>query len=420
MRVAFTHTLSAGFLAATAAVTAPLPKCDPMKWTRPQLPALRERLTGNSYKTQFDASLAAVNRTSLEKPDTPLADLTSPIAPDAPWKPLSVYWHGNQRSDRWDAEMLVAGSAFNTNPDLAETALFHAQAKGYHGWVLAGLASRIAWIEMRIPDALNFAALALEDAPEDRKPVMAAMAFAGAMLDYKWEYALELAKAYPLCDPAEAKEINKQIRDYRTYGSRPRLDPLVEIATEGETDISKKIEQVHAKGSPALPGKFRALRNEGSVSLSVPADHYAFLIGGPTHRDVDLSVQFHFTAADRKKTDYARDLTIALTDQEGRISIPQIDCLLDNHSLELDSETAVSVKTPTPFDWTRDHSVRIIMLGPDSVALFDGQRVYFGPSVFQPAERQIAFLLKPVGVDVKFHDVTWKFIGSDTAAEKKP
>jgi hypothetical protein len=385
---------------------------DPMAWKQPaELPSLHARMNPDAYDGALQNALRHIDMDAVKQPDEPLGQLPTPIDPDTPWNPQTAYWNSPQRDPRWDDQMLVACTNFDTNPPLADTALWDAQKAGYAGWLLPALESRIAWNQWRFDDALNFGSFALADAPDDRKPVIARWMFGAAKADFKLNEALQLATKYPLAEQEDVRRLRQALRLYRALALPPRPDPLVALKNLLETDLTKSLVAVHVKGSVNSPWQTNGFVKSGRLGLQAPGGHYQLFAFGPKAANVDFTAHFKFHESDKKDTDWQPSLKFAIVDPaDNGTEQCEVD-LFTTGLVDLEaSGPSVGLTEWPPSHWQTDGTIRIIVLGPDVEVFIDGKRAYYCALRDPAATRQLCFEVQAVGVHAEVSRVSWKKI----------
>ena len=129
------------------------------------------------------------------------------------WRPELAYVRGNERNAAWDDLLLVAGLLFQRNPELAETALYHAYKAGYKGWMLPALMAEISAREDCPDRALAYGYLSHAALPEHARRTVLQATCQAALREGHMEVVRELTEKYPqyhLMDNADLGELVKR------------------------------------------------------------------------------------------------------------------------------------------------------------------------------------------------------------------
>jgi len=408
--------LGGGLAEADEATTEPV-ACDPMDWVQPaQLPPPVKQMTEAKYSVAEKAAWGEVDTSNLGA-DNPPADIgVDPEVQNTPvlvgWNPAAVYWSGDARNSAWDEAMLVACADWESRPDLAETALAHAEEAGCRGWLADALEFRITLRECRWDDAMAYGSAALGEAPKPWRRTVASWLFAAAVVDYKLEFAKDLARKHSLVTKEGTAELEAIVQSYRSEPSVKRVDPKAAVAAGiGEMDVTRQVTHIKVKDEYDAVVVKASLQKTQRAKLSAPGGGFQLVALGPGFANADLSLHFQFKPSDRKKTDFERSLRIGVNDEafkEGNLF--DIDLSAEKWECPevLQLETSM-YPWPMP-QWEKEGAVRIIVLHQDVEAFLDGRRIYFGPMRMPEEKRKVHFFLQATGVDATVSQVAWKEI----------
>ena len=393
---------------------------DPMDWKEPSaMPALVSGMEPGAYHKELSEAISKLDMNLMQAADEPLPEKKGPIDIDTSWKPQVAYWHSPQRNAKWDQQMFVACSVFDTKPSLAQAALQDAWQAGYKGWLVPALSARIAYNQWRFGDALNFGSFALADAPADRKPIIARWMYGAAKANYKFDEALRLAAAYQLVDGDEITRLHDAVRAYRAAGAAPRLDPLAQLSALSETDLSSRLELIHVRGSIKSPEQTNGFKKTGRMVMQAPLNELQIFAFGPQAANVELTAEFEFHAQGSKQNQEERSLTFGIVDPADKGELQCDVSLFVNGMVDAEaSGPSIGVSEFPPPKWKKEGAIRIIVLGPDVEVFVDARRVYFGPIRARVEKRELGFMFRVSGVHGEISKVTWKKIESAPAAAK--
>lgn len=204
----------------------------------------------------------------------------------AVWQSESAYLQSTDRDARWDDFVLAACLAWVKDEEVAETALFHAQAAGYRGWITPAVMTRLCHENGRHAEAMDFGWAAGDETPaEGLGPVLQAMHRSAFLLGHldRARSISESRPDHPMTplgwdySPAEARHRNVK------RGPEAEPTPCV-LATEGRFPAGPMrglelngecVERDFARGSPNL---FSFEAGGAIVFLGPPARNPAFSV----------------------------------------------------------------------------------------------------------------------------------------------
>jgi hypothetical protein len=229
------------------------------------------------------------------------------------WRIADAYARSSERDPRWDDDMFVAASTFMTNADLAETALAHAQSAGYHGQLLTPLAMRIAFGQCYFEDAMAWEWPSFLSGAHLGSDTVKVLNNA-ALLSFKLEQSLELAKRYPT-ELGTEKEIASAAAAYRAMPRHDRGDLLTALpglprARCRQFDAFVPLQDPEsAETSKWALQFFNAYR---PVEFQIPSGHFQHLAMTPGFANAELAVRFHLRDTDQETTSFANCIWFGL------------------------------------------------------------------------------------------------------------
>lgn len=382
------------------------------------MPPVVSDMPDEAYHRALAEAVKKVDMNAMQRPDDPLPEAKTVVDLDAPWKPQTAYWHSSKRDPKWDQQMFVACSEFDSDPRLAQAALADAAHAGYKDWLLPALEARIAFNQWRFDDTLAFGSFALADAPADRKPVIARWMYSAAKADYKLEEALRLSAAYAVTDKDELDRLHEAFRAYQALNTHPRIEPIVALSKLSLKDVHENISVIHVKGSVKSPQQTNEFKKSGKLVMEAPPGRMQLFAFGPKAADVDFTAHFRFHAQGGKAGRNNRSLGFGLIDPKDNGEEQCDVSLFSGALLEVEaSGPMIGIEEFPPGKWQKDGTIRMIALGPDLEVFIDGKRAYFGPIRAPAATRQLGFLVSTSGVRAEITDVTWKKIEGNPEKE---
>lgn len=233
-----------------------------------------------------------------------------------------LFWCLNhpQRDARWDKEMFVGLMAQSSNPDLAETAWYHAIRKGYKPDVVSAWSgAHIAAQQSRHQVAFDFAAFVPESALDAKTPMpfeiepalKARWALASMRLDHFNALLLKDEKLEGrklVMD--EAQELIK-IHKARPLAKRMLPPPSVRAEKMKRVDILGQVTNQNKATNDAM---VKIAQRRQGMKVAAETDHFQGLLCGldrPLTR-AEFIVRFSLRATDTKTGRFAKQLSIGL------------------------------------------------------------------------------------------------------------
>ncbi len=233
-----------------------------------------------------------------------------------------LFWCLNhpQRDPRWDREMFVGLMAQASNPDLAETAWFHAIRKGYKPDVVSAWSgAHIAAQQSRHRVAFDFATFVPENALHARTPMpfeiepalRARWALAGMRLDQFNALLLKDEKLEGRKLVMDEAEELIRIHKARPPAKRMLPPPSVRAEKMKRVDILGQVTNQNKSTNDAMVKI--AQRGQG-MKVAAETDHFQGLLCGldrPLTR-AEFIVRFSFRPTDARPGRFAKELSIGL------------------------------------------------------------------------------------------------------------
>lgn len=336
------------------------------------------------------------------------------------WRPLDSYVRSSERNGPWDDDMLVAAGSFLADPDLAETALFHAGQAGYHGLLLVPLAAQIAFGQCRFDDALAWGWPVWSKGgrlSEDSLRVYND----SALLSFRLEQSLDLVHRYGRVLGTE-DDIAWLAAAYRRMPKSNLRNPLSELGNVHRKRFAKfDAFAPQEPGDDARSSDWAAsvLNAPQALPLNVPSGHYQRIVLGPAAANVALAVHFDVHETDQLETGFAHCICFGLYDLTR--AQPQGPMPPDELMVRLLTDGPGII---SPFGRRELHfqrlrpgqasphlqgTMRIIILhNRCEVTLDDGRRIFYGPVVSNEAQRKYGFFIQAIGVTGRVLPPIWE------------
>ncbi|MBI2192860.1 MAG: hypothetical protein HYU36_12850 [Planctomycetes bacterium] len=336
------------------------------------------------------------------------------------WWPEVQYLREQKRDPAWEKEMIIATALAWEDPDLAETALARAVAKGFpRGVLLDLLAAAQALNQARFSEAMSHAWFALQSDPDSL--TAAIILHDAAVADFKLKAAAEMVRKFPGLFPrSDMAELGRLIADHRGLpaGRRDEPPPSVSAARRRRRSLLPEMFALNENTRPAV----EAVRATHRTMLGVEAGSFIPLVVGPAVKNAEIELRFKVAATDREKTKFARVFGAGWIDLNG----PKADNLRTNGII--DGALALRFWHPNRMDirhgysslnrslciphMTMSHStthhLRMILFGGRSEILLDGKRLLDGPSPV--GARLLAPFIKTVGMNAEVWDIEFSEI----------
>jgi hypothetical protein len=334
------------------------------------------------------------------------------------WRPDVVYHNELSDGARPDPLILAAATVLQSDPELAETALLHAQQAGGDKQEINFLAAAIATSEARFDDAMAFANQAIDHAAPDDKPIVADFLHTAALASFHLKYALDLEKSYAFLKPPASSDdkgiLEKTIRQLGDIPDWPD-SPADEFAKLATQDMTKKISAM-AVGDEKGAGTGQAaadIRASDRVSFDCPGDTYEtfsynLFVLGPTGHNVKFYGQCHFQSAEKKMTQWERCVRFGIAPRGSTA----FECL----SVVITDAGAVHVHGPWNPECSCDlgpaiikgFNVTMIAVGQRCEIDVNNNRVFYGPILAPTETRQLRLVFEAAGVKGALTNVVWK------------
>jgi len=121
-------------------------------------------------------------------------------------------------------------------------------------------------------------------------------------------------------------------------------------------------------------------------------------------------MHFHFKPSDKKTTMAARALSVGI-EYVGHSDLRFLMNLsVDKYEYPEVFEMESAMAFWPPSNWTKDGTIRIIVLHRDLQVFVNGYQVYFGPARYPEKNRKLAFCLAASGVNATVSQLSWKEI----------
>jgi hypothetical protein len=324
-------------------------------------------------------------------------------------RPAETYARSNEHDPRWDDQVLVAAANFMDDPDLAETALLHAQQAGYDGRLFYTLAAKIAFQQFRFDDALAFGWHLVAA----RHPIgndLAVTLNQAALLDFKLEQSLDLASRFPNVIH-EQPQVNQMAKDYRAMPADSGPNPIARLSHLKRNKVASFSPFVPAGDRDFTDGfsKWGAdiFNHDQPVDLNIPSDHYNLYLFDPSFANVAVTVHFDLHDTDNENAENSKSVSVALFDT----TVPQPQRRLPMNMVRVHVASCLEMGvegfglknqllwTPPPhIPWHAKGTIRIVILHNRCEATLDGRRVFYGPVLASEATRRYGLSIQVIGM----------------------
>jgi hypothetical protein len=331
---------------------------------------------------------------------------------DSGWRIADSYARSPDRDPKWDDYMLVAASTLKTDPELAETALFHAQRSGYRGLLLAPLGARIAYAQGRFEDTLAWGWPAWSHS--QRLNADSILMFNdAAVLSFKLDQAIDLARRYaPLL--AGDQDLMPIVAAYRAMPKSKLSDPWTELDSVRQERV-RQFDADNADAPENLPiEKWVAsvLSHPQPLPLKVPSGHHISAVLTPGLANLALNVSYQVQQTDQIDTNFASSISFGMFD------LARQEAGWENGdaikvSLMTDGSTAVTgFGLPTVHRFlprpALEGTIGIVVLHNRCLVTLDGQRIFYGPVVADESKRSYGLYIQGVGVTGQVFPPVWE------------
>lgn len=337
------------------------------------------------------------------------------------WRVADAYARSSERDPQWDDDMFVAASTFMTNADLAETALAHARKAGYHGQQLTPLAMRIAFGQCRFEDAMAWEWPSFLSGAHLGSDTVKVLNNA-ALLSFKLEPSLELAKSYP-AELGKEEEVARAAAAYRAMPRHQGGDLLKELAglrrqrcRQFDAFIPLQDPEIAETSKWALQF-FNAYQ---PVEFQIPSGHFQHLAMTPGFSNAELAVHFHLRDTDQETTSFSNCVWFGLYDVKGAQPTgsdpPDFRIVLTSDGfIEVSPFGMPAIRyrpaPRSPSSGQLDGTIRIVVLNNRcEVTLDDGRRLYSGPVTASESRRRYGFIIQTIGMTGQIFNPIWESI----------
>lgn len=337
------------------------------------------------------------------------------------WRIADAYARLSERDPRWDDDMFVAATTFMTNADLAETALAHAQQAGYRGRLLTPLAMRIAFEQCHFDDAMAWEWPSFVSGAHLGSDTVKVLNTA-ALLSFKLEQSLELAKRYP-AELGDEKEIASAAAAYRAMPKHDRGDLLTELPglrRQRCRQLDAFIPLQDPEIAETSKWSLQFFNAYQPVEFQIPSGHFQHLAMTPGFANAELAVHFHLRDTDQETTSYSKCVWFGLYDVKGAqptgAEPPDFRIVLTSDGfVEISPFGMPAIRyrpaPRSPSNGQLDGTIRIVVLNNRcEVKLDDGRRLYYGPVSAPEPRRRYGFIAQTIGMTGQIFNPIWESI----------
>lgn len=226
-----------------------------------------------------------------------------------------LYLQAGPRDAKWDDQILVAAAIWESDPKVAETALFHAVRAGFPGSQITDqLAAEIFLREFNYEKAIDLAWSIRQTQPENER--LASIMYFAAISSYKLELALELSRKYPLLFPGKESALERLVGEHKALPAeqRARLTPT-QISEDKQYDsivLRSNLFAIDPKNADWEEKHANDVLANGADRLKVPTAHYRIFAFGPGAADLELDCSFKVKRTDKENSQFAKTLQIGM------------------------------------------------------------------------------------------------------------
>ena len=348
------------------------------------------------------------------------------------------YWDQCTHDPRWDEDVIVAARQCNTNADLAETALAHAQAAGWNDPFFQVLACEVYCKAGRYEDAAPAPGLPLlPKLPKELRARVADNLNLTAKFCYHWNISEQLHRDYPddfqdlTSDTFAALAAYQRGLPAALRISRPPVEVAAEVPSEDLTnqiaDVSPfEMVQSFADGRilrwKTEPFDIAAWQTNHSIDFQEPTGKFASCHIGPALENGLFSVEFKCRAYDKMPAVYGeKSFVMGLIDyspgsQQGRILL-MVEATPSGYVYIASSEFG-SILLPHVYTnpWKTSHRASIIFINQRMQVLIDGVCVFdwlWKP--MYPEGKLLGYVYVPE-MDVHIDNLEWRKLNVPAAA----
>jgi hypothetical protein len=328
------------------------------------------------------------------------------------WRPDVVYRNESPPGTTLDPLILAAAAVLQSDPELAETALLHAQQAGGDEQAINFLATAITTAEARFDDALAFGNLAIVHANNEDKPILADFLHTAALASFRLKYALDLEKSYAFLKPAGDSDyigmLDKTIKKLVDVPDWPNT-PAEDFAKLTTQDMAKQMNSTANPDEQGSGTKVAAadIRQRGGTDFNAPADSYNLYVLGPVGHNVQFSCHCHFQDTGSQIGDYDKCVIIGLSPRGLKESALQIE-IMDTGEVDVGGPWNPGYTCNLGPAIAKGFNVTMTAVGQRCEIDVNKARVFYGPILSPPETRQIRLMLKAIGVKGVFNNIVWK------------
>lgn len=353
------------------------------------------------------------------------------------WRAADAYARSSERDPLWDDDTFVAASTFMSDADLAETALMHASKAGYRGQLLAPLGMRIALGQCRFGDALAWGWPTFLRGGRLGSDTVKLLNNA-ALLDFKLEQSLALARAYPEVLGKE-EEIGKAAAAYRAmpeFHCGELLKSLPGLPRQRCRQFDAFFPQQNPGFADTSKWALEFFNSYQPVEFQIPSGHFQHLAMTPGFDNAELAVHFQLHDTDAESTTYSRCIWFGLYDVHNAQPTGEDP---PDFRVALCSDGFIEVKPfgmpairyrparRLPSRGQLEGTIRIVILhNRCEVTMDDGRRLYYGPVRADEAHRRYGFIIQTIGMTGQIFPPIWESVNDPAerlpqkSAETKP
>lgn len=316
-----------------------------------------------------------------------------------------IYLQSKERNPKWDSHVLVAATYATTNPDLAETALFHAQEAGYDGALLYALAAQIAFHQHRMEQVMAYGPRGLEAIPDSWRDPMIGMLITGALATHRFEYADKLASDLPEDFGHGRYVLRETLARCKAGSPLTYANPIAEVANCKRVDLMAQLRGVTPDEYGVNEPAAKSLRDGEKLSFEIEAGHYYMYRFKPGATDVEMSAAFRFHATDTIVTQWSRALAFGLYDLTDPDQQELLKIYLDvNGSITVQPDSNpnyYSLPMRSDHTWADPQIggvIHIAVVNRTCEIVVDGRRVFLSPLLGDGQGHEIGLYIQPVGI----------------------
>jgi hypothetical protein len=333
------------------------------------------------------------------------------------WRPDVVYHNELADGEKPDPLILAAATVLQSDPELAETALLHAQQVGGNQQAIDFLAAAIAMSEARFDDALAFGSQAIDHAAPDDKPIVADFLHTAALASFRLKYALDLEKSYaflkPLQDSGDVGMLEKTIRRLGDIPDWPD-SPADEFAKLTTQDMAKQMTSTanpdeQGSGTNIAAGD---IRQHDGTNFEAPDGTYHLYVLGPTGHNIQFTAHCHFQATDSKRGDWNKCIKFGLSPRGLKEQDLQM-IITDEGRVEVEGPWNPPYAFHVDPAIAKGFNVTMTAVGQRCEIDVNKMRIFYGPFLSPPETRQVRLVIQAIGIKGAVGKVVWKIDNPD-------